>query len=387
MEEFSLNFDNIMDASELFSDDVTQENENVQTSGEEESSGSEEDNEIPAEGLKASDFVDSESVGGENTSENDLGNAVPPAAGSSPDNTYSSIASAFKIDGVPLFSDADDEKLNGLQSADDFEEFISSRLKDVVESRLTDAQKRIDNALTYGMNPSDIQIFENSIKNLDSISDADLTAETERGEAIRRDLILTDLTVVRGYTEAKAKKKVEEMFAAGTDVDEAQDALDSCKKFYSAEYQRVLNEQKKIYDDAVAKQKAAADKLKKDILDGDKAFGEVKVDANTRQKIFDAISKPVAKDANGNPITAIQKYADENPVDFRKNLAYFYVITDGFKSLERVKDAVKNEVTKKQISALEQALNSTARNEDGSLRYFNPTGFGDTATQGWQIEL
>ena len=63
-------------------------------------------------------------------------------------------------------------------------------------------------------------------------------------------------------------------------------------------------------------------------------------------------------------------------------------MTDGFKSLDKIKESVKNEVTKKQISALEQALNSTARNDDGSLKYFYPSGATTNAGgTGWQIEL
>ena len=387
MENFNLDLNNIIDASELFSDDAQEQGNLTDDPTEEGRESEQEEIIIPAEGFSASEFADPESVGGENANENNGGDTTPPAAGSSPKNTYSSIASAFKIDGVPLFSEADDKTIEGLQNSDDFEEFLKSRLREIVDSKYDEEQKRIKDALTYGMEPTDVQIFENSIKNLNSIREEDITAETEDGEELRRNLILTDLTTVRGYSEDKAKKKLEQIFSAGTDIEDAQDALTACKEFYQSKYKTAFEEQKKAYDKAVAKNKETADKLKNDILKNDKAFGDVKVDGTTRQKIFEAINKPVGKDTNGNPITAIQKYADENPIDFRKNLAYFYVITDGFKSLDKVKDAVKNDVNKKQISALEQALNSTARNDDGSLRYFSPGGFGDTMPQGWQIEL
>ena len=263
MEEFGLNFDNILDASDLYSDDDAQleETKPSEDDGTKEPD-SEETIEIPAEGFAANVFADPESVGGEdNANENHGGNTTPPADGTSPKNTYSSIASAFKIDGVPLFSEADDETIKGLQSAEDFEEFLKSRVQEYVDNRLDDEQKRIKEALTYGMQPSDVQIFENSIKNLEAIREEDITAETEEGEQLRKQLIFTDLTMIRGYDEARAKKKLEQIFNASTDIEDAQDALVACKDYYKTKYNESFAEQKKTYEEAVAKNKAAADKL------------------------------------------------------------------------------------------------------------------------------
>ena len=99
-------------------------------------------------------------------------------------------------------------------------------------------------------------------------------------------------------------------------------------------------------------------------------MGELELDKNTRQRIFDNISKPIYKDPKtGELLTAIQKYESENRVDFLRNLSIVYTLTDGFKNLDNlVKDRVKKEVRKGQRE-LEHVINSTSRHSDGSLRY------------------
>lgn len=392
MEEFNLSMENVLDASDLELDNKVVEPEKTKEETKEPEHKEEEKKEEKQEFIEneATEVLDAanlelESVGGDK-SEKETGSTGSQAEGTSP-NTYSSIASAFKVDGVPLFSDADDERLSKIDNANDFEDFIKEKLEETVTNRLGETEKRINDALTYGMEPSDIQVFENSLKNLDSIKEEDINAETEEGENLRKNLIYTDL-INRGFSEDRAKEKVQKIFENSTDIEEAKDALESNKKFYKAKYDEEFNARKAEYEKAVEDRKKDAEKLKKSILEDEKSFGEIKVDKATRQKIFDAINRPVGKDKQGRPVSALQKYADENPADFRKYLAYFYVVTDGFKSLDKVKESVSKEVRKKEISALERTLNSTARNTDGTLNLVGGKGgnYG-SGEQTWQIIL
>ena len=59
----------------------------------------------------------------------------------------------------------------------------------------------------------------------------------------------------------------------------------------------------------------------------------------------------------------------ENPSDFMKNVGLIFTLTDGFKSLDKlVKGKVKKEVNQG-LKGLEHVLNTTARNNDGSLQF------------------
>lgn len=395
MEVFDLSMDDILDASELELNSKKQEPQDVgnkETNNNDDGGSVETGKETEEKELfenNAAEVLDAknlelESVGGED-SEKDKGSTVNQTEGSSP--TYSSIASAFKVDGVPLFSDEDDERISKIESASDFEDFIKEKLEAVIDNRLGETEKRIKDALTYGMEPSDIQVFENSLQNLNSIKVEDIEDESEKGENLRKNLIYTDL-INKGYSEDRAKKKVQQIIDAGLEVDEAKDALESNKSFYQAEYDKAFNARKEEHEKFVKQREKDAESLRKSILDDEKAFGDVSVSKAVRQKIYDAINRPIGKDGNGNPVSALQKYADENPVEFRKNLAYFFVMTDGFKSLDKIKDSVSKEVRKKEISALERTLNTTARDSNGAMKLVggNDGSFG-SGEQPWQIVL
>ena len=93
------------------------------------------------------------------------------------------------------------------------------------------------------------------------------------------------------------------------------------------------------------------------------------ISQDLRKKAFECISKPVYKDPEtGEYLTAIQRYEQEHPVEFIKYIGLFMTLTNNFKDFESfTKGKVKKEV-RKGMRALEQTLNNTRRNSDGSLR-------------------
>jgi len=389
MDDFNLGMDAILDGDELDFDTPPVEETDDKGEKKEEKKEEKVDNtefELTTEELTADELEEPlESVGGEKSEKKTGGTNKVDAEGSSP--TYSSIASAFKVDGVPLFSDEDDEELAKLEDASSFEDFVTRKINQAVEERLDEEQKRIKNALTYGMEPSDIQVYESSLKNLKAINEEDIKDESEEGENLRKKLIKSNL-INRGFSEERADAKVQKSFTDGTDVEDATDAWIECKKFYQEKYDAEFNARKAEYDKFIEKRNKDAETLKNSILDESNDFAGIKVDKVTRQKVYDAINRPAGKDANGKAISALMKYADENPVDFRKYTAYFYVITDGFKNLDKVKDLVGKEVRKKEISALERTLNSTVKSTGGNMRHVGGNGndWGSNEAS-WQIEL
>jgi hypothetical protein len=163
---------------------------------------------------------------------------------------------------------------------------------------------------------------------------------------------------------------MEKSFSAGTDIDDARDALLSNKDYIASEYDKLIKEAKTELEEERKERQAQAESLRKTIFEEKKLMGELELDKATRQKIYDNISKPIYKDPNtGEMLTAIQKYESENRVDFLRNLSIVYTLTDGFKNLDNlVKDRVKKEVRKGQRE-LEHTINNTARHLDGSLKY------------------
>lgn len=387
MEE-ELSLDNILGAEEidnLFVEDDTQETPPPSKDDGEDGSEKKPDNKDKDETTEVDVdtlFTEPESVGsGKDKEEKE--DTTPKGDGTSPKNFYSSIAKALKEEGI--FPDLDDESYSKIKEPEDFRNLIEQQIKTGLDER----QRRIDEALNAGVEPIEIKKYENTIYFLDSIKEESISDESDKGEKLRKDLIYQDF-INRGYSKERAAREVQKSFNAGTDIDDAKEALKSNMDFFKDKYNELVDEAKAEAEQEEKKRKEQAEELKTSILNDKEVFGDLSIDRSTRQRIYDNISKPVYKDPEtGEYYTAIQKYEMENRVDFLKNLGLIFTLTDGFKNLDGlVKGKVKKEV-KKGLRELENTLNNTARTSDGSLKYVSgvdedPESF---IGKGWKLDV
>lgn len=388
MEE-ELSLDNILGAEEIenlfVEDDETQGTPPVNgeppKKEEEPSKDKEETTEVVDVDNLFTDTPESVGSGKENTEEKE--DTTPKGDGTSPKNFYSSIAKALKEEGI--FPDLDDEGLSKVKDPEDFRDLIDQQIKAGLDER----QKRIDEALNAGVEPTEIKKYENTINFLDSIKEENISDEGDKGEKLRKDLIYQDF-INRGYSKERATREVQKSFNAGTDIDDAKEALKSNIDFFRDKYDELVNDAKSEAEEEEKERKNQAEKLKSSILNDKDVFGDLSVDKSTRQKIYDNIAKPVYKDPEtGEYFTAIQKYEMENRTDFLKNIGLLFTLTDGFKNLDGlVKGKVKKEV-KKGLRELEHTLNNTARTSDGNLKFVSgvdedPESF---IGKGWNLDV
>lgn len=299
-------------------------------------------------------------------------------------NFYSSIANALVEDGI--LQNLDKEELTKIQTAEDFAEAISNQIK----SQFDERQKRVNEALELGVEPSEIQKYEKFISILNGVTEEKLTLENEEGENLRKNLIYQDC-LNKGFSKEKALKMVDRSIKAGTDIEDAREALQDNKDFYNSQYNSMLEEARKADEEEKKKLKQQADALKTSILEEDKAFGEITLDKATRQRVYDSICKPVYTDPeSGEKFTAIQKYELEHRTEFLKNIGLLFVLTDGFKDINRlVNDKVKKE-TKKSLRNLEHTLSSRGNNlSGGNLSFANNSGDNDPESlfKGWKLSV
>lgn len=388
MEE-ELSLDNILGAEEIenlfVEDEDTQDtppaNGEPPKKEEEPDKDKEETTEVVDVDNLFTDTPESVGSGKENTEEKE--DTIPKGNGTSPKNFYSSIAKALKEEGI--FPDLDDEGLSKVKDPEDFRDLIDQQIKAGLDER----QKRIDEALNAGVEPTEIRKYENTINFLDSIKEENISDEGDKGEKLRKDLIYQDF-INRGYSKERAAREVQKSFNAGTDIDDAKEALKSNIDFFKDKYDELVNEAKSEAEQEEKERKEQAEKLKSSILNDKDVFGDLSIDKSTRQKIYDNIAKPVYKDPEtGEYFTAIQKYEMENRTDFLKNIGLLFTLTDGFKNLDGlVKGKVKKEV-KKGLRELEHTLNNTARTSDGNLKFVSgvdedPESF---IGKGWNLDV
>ena len=388
MEE-ELSLDNILGAEEIenlfVEDDETQgtppANGEPPKKEEEPSKDKEETTEVVDVDNLFTDTPESVGSGKENTEEKE--DTTPKGNGTSPKNFYSSIAKALKEEGI--FPDLEDDSLTKVKDPEDFRDLIDQQIKAGLDER----QKRIDEALNAGVEPTEIRKYENTINFLDSIKEENISDEGDKGEKLRKDLIYQDF-INRGYSKERATREVQKSFNAGTDIDDAKEALKSNIDFFRDKYDELVNDAKSEAEQEERERKEQAEKLKSSILNDKDVFGDLSVDKSTRQRIYDNIAKPVYKDPEtGEYFTAIQKYEMENRTDFLKNIGLLFTLTDGFKNLDGlVKGKVKKEV-KKGLRELEHTLNNTARTSDGNLKFVSgvdedPESF---IGKGWNLDV
>lgn len=374
-----------IDVENLFSDDGGEEETQVTPPAPKEKEEKEIEKTTEEEEINPDDLFDNpESVGsGKDNQEEEEDTQSEKDKGTSPKtNFYSSIASALKEEGI--FPDLDDNTLNGIKTPEDFAEAVEK----TVQARLDERQKRIDAALQADVEPDEVRRYEQTLANLDAIKEEYITDETEKGERLRKNLIYQDFRN-RGYSEARAKREVEKSFNAGTDIEDAKEALESNREYFSTQYQDLIKEAQEEAKEEQRKIKEEAAQLKKSMLEDKEVFTGITLDKTTRQKAFENITKPVFKTEDGEYLTAIQKYEMDNPVEFRKYLSVLFTMTDGFKNIDGlVKGKVKKEV-KQSLRELEHKLSSTARNSSGNPRYVGGVE-EDTESyigKGWDLDV
>ena len=325
-----------------------------------------------------------ESVSSDEDSEDTEGTKSDKDKGDSPKtNFYSSIAKALKEDGV--FPDLDDESLKSIVNPEDFAAIVEKQ----IQQKLDDKQKRIDEALTVGVEPTEIKKYENSISYLKSITEDAIRNETAEGEQLRKQLIFQDF-INRGYSKERATREVQKSLNTGTDIEDAKEALQSNLDYFTEEYEDLINEAKEAQKAADAARVAQLENLKTTILSADKTFTDIQINQATRQKIFDNIAKPVYTDEKtGEKLTAIQKYERENRVEFLKNISMVFTLTDGFKNFDGlIKNKVRKELNKG-IKELEHTINNTSRTTNGSLNFVSGASEDNESFigKGWSLDV
>ena len=372
----ALSFDNILGENEieiLFTDPEDNEVVDEPTHTEEEEVIDTPDSDKQKEKNKTTEVVDPETLFEEETPESvgsgkdkegkgDTVTDEEPDGTSPNDNFYSSIANALAVDGI--FPNLDDETVKKAVDAESFSDLIEAE----INARFDEKQQRISKALENGVEPTDIKKYESTLDYISKITDAAIAEESEKGEQLRYNLIYQDF-LNKGMSPDKAKKYTDRTINAGTDVEDAKEALQSNKEFFSGEYNRLLQEAQQQADEEKAERSKQAKQLQTSLLKDKNLFGDMEISSDIRKKAFETVSKPVYRDPEtGDYMTALQKYEIEHRADFLKYTGLIFAMTNGFKDFDSfAKGKVKKEM-RKGLRDLEKTLNNTSRSKDGNLR-------------------
>lgn len=283
------------------------------------------------------------------------------------DSPFPSLAKAFKEDGI--LSNLTEEELKKIKTGEDF----STAIENEVKHRLDERNKRVSEALELGVAPTKIKQSEDVINYLESLTTEILEDETEKGVNLRSNLIVQDF-LNKGFTQERAVKEAKKSIAAGTDLEDAMEALESNKEHYTKEYSDIINTAKQEAEEHKKHVQTIRTDIKNIILNEKEVFENLKLTDNIKKQAIESIQKPVFTDSEGNQYSAIQKYEKENPAEFMAKLGIIYTITDGFKNLEKITSMQKAKLKKSAISELESTLLNNSSLDNGNVSFANNLG-------------
>lgn len=286
------------------------------------------------------------------------------------DSPFPSLAKAFKEDGI--LSNLTEEELKKIKTGEDF----STAIENEVKHRLDEKNKRVSEALELGVAPTKIKQSEDVINYLESLTTEILEDETEKGVNLRSNLIVQDF-LNKGFTQERAVKEAKKSIAAGTDLEDAMEALESNKEHYTKEYSDIINTAKQEAEEHKKHVQTIRTDIKNIILNEKEVFENLKLTDNIKKQAIESIQKPVFTDSEGNQYSAIQKYEKENPAEFMAKLGIIYTITDGFKNLEKITSMQKAKLKKSAISELESTLLNNSSLDNGNVSFANNLGSDD----------
>jgi len=287
----------------------------------------------------------------------------PSDKGADSSSTYSTFAKALFEEGV--FTDFDEEEFKVLEtehgSAGALIELAKKTIVEQVEAyknSFTAEQRDVLEAIEKGV-PLDKYLGSKAKQQ----SYASIKPESlEENESLCKELVSDELRL-RGLEPEEIKEQLDDLVSLGKLETKAKTSLTKLVNFQKKEIERMKAEQTenlKRQQEANRKQLA---ELKKDIDGINEVIPGVKINAQTKGKMYEALTTPAAQTESGQWLNPIYAKRSENPKSFDVKLAYLFnlgVFDDKW-------DGVLNKAKSKAVSELEEKLNvKTAVAKDGT---------------------
>lgn len=203
---------------------------------------------------------------------------------------------------------------------------LAKAFDEEVKSRLSDRQRELMEYMNAGIPLTKVTQIQSAIADAETIT-PDLVSATE---GLAEKLIKAEFNI-KGFSQEDADRYYDLIKSSGKEQEEAIKALSSRKTYLKDLLVKEIKSAKDAKQSEVDKKLNEAKELAKK-LESTEVFGR-KVTAVSIEKLKSLANTPVAYTKDGEPLNAVMKYKEDNPVDFEHKLLYLYTITNGFKDL------------------------------------------------------
>tara|TARA_R100000541_G_scaffold50758_1_gene58056 strand:+ start:1498 stop:2616 length:1119 start_codon:yes stop_codon:yes gene_type:complete len=254
---------------------------------------------------------------------------------------YSNLAAEFKAKGVLPELD-----VTSIKNMKDLEDAINKK----IDSGLTDRQKLIEDAQKSGAPLTEVTEKVNTIDKLKGVTPEYI--KDERNVEFRKTAIVQDF-IEKGYDPARAEAMAQRSVDAGTDIEDAEFALNSLIKSEENSLQSILN-------DAKNKEKDSLKDIKSYISTTPEVIPGITLTDSQKDELYTQITSDL-----GNKENAFMQAQKADPVGSRIKLEALFYLTKGLSDFSIFGTKAESKIT---------------NNIENLLRGANFTGTGSVDT-------
>jgi predicted nucleic acid-binding OB-fold protein len=253
---------------------------------------------------------------------------------------YSNLAAEFKAKGI--LPELDD--VSSIKSMKDIEEAI----KKSVDSRLTERQKVIEDAQKAGAPITEVSQKVDTIDKLKQVTPEFI--RDDNNIEFRKTAIVQDF-IEKGYGADRAEAMAQRSIDAGTDVEDAEFALDSLIKSEEAAL-------KIIIDNARAGEKESLNNIKDYIAKTPEVIPGIELTDSQKDELYNQITTDL-----GNKDNAFMVAQKADPIGSRIKLEALFYLTGGLKDFSIFGNKAESKIT----NNIENLLRGANFTQEGSV--------------------
>ena len=289
-----------------------------------------------------------------------------------PDDKPDSLLLGFAEDLVSEgLIDATVEDLADIKTAEDLKNFFVEKRTDKEYSDLSEEQTTYLNAIRNGIPEPVVKQQLYIMDQLNKVTDDVI----ESNEEVATDAVVT-LFKQKGFSDEKASSYVAFHKQNGTLNAEAKDAVAELKEIKKNEFESKLEAEATAKENAKKEEETFRNEVKETFTSGEhEIIPGVKVPKNEGQKIYKQMITPVAKTKDGKVLNAVEKFAAENPKEYKMALNYLFAkgFFNGKPDIKGLEQSVKTKTTSK----FEKLLKGESKTLDGGGHRELPTDQDD----------
>jgi predicted nucleic acid-binding OB-fold protein len=253
---------------------------------------------------------------------------------------YSNLAAEFKAKGI--LPELDD--VSSIKSMKDIEEAI----KKSVDSRLTERQKVIEDAQKAGAPITEVSQKVDTIDKLKQVTPEFI--RDDNNIEFRKTAIVQDF-IEKGYGADRAEAMAQRSIDAGTDIEDAEFALDSLIKSEEAAL-------KIIIDNARAGEKESLNNIKDYIAKTPEVIPGIELTDSQKDELYNQITTDL-----GNKDNAFMVAQKADPIGSRIKLEALFYLTGGLKDFSIFGNKAESKIT----NNIENLLRGANFTQEGSV--------------------